>query len=229
VPWEHGVLLRTPSVPGYWDYNCVRVDADPGCDATALIARADELQPDVGHRKVEVEDEAAGARVRPGFAAAGWMDERLAFMLRESPPPAPHPQVEEAPYSDTRALRAQWYADHDEDPAGLEAFAAEQDTIVARRGLRAFVVRRAGVPVGFASLAVHEGAMEIDQLYVRAEQRGTGMGRALLETALAAGGQARAWIVADDEGRARALYERTGFATVWRPHAFIRLPEPVLS
>jgi ribosomal protein S18 acetylase RimI-like enzyme len=211
-------------VPGYWDYNCVRVDDDPGWDAPALIARADELQPDVQHRKVEIDDEAAGARVRPGFAAAGWMDERLAFMLREGPPPGPHPGVEEAPYSDTRALRARWYADHDEDPAALEAFAEAQETIVARRGLRAFVVRRAGRPVGYASLAVHEGAMEIDQLYVSPEQRGGGLGHALLETALAAGGQERAWIVADDEGRARALYERVGFATVWRQHAFVRPP-----
>jgi ribosomal protein S18 acetylase RimI-like enzyme len=46
----------------------------------------------------------------------------------------------------------------------------------------------------------------------------------LIETALAAGGRDVAWIVADDEGRARELYERLGFETVWRPHSFVRRP-----
>ena len=29
---------------------------------------------------------------------------------------------------------------------------------------------------------------------------------------------------ADDEGRARALYERLGFETVWTPHSLVRMP-----
>jgi ribosomal protein S18 acetylase RimI-like enzyme len=222
-PWEHGAVLRTPSVPTYWDYNCVRVENDPGWDAAELIARVDALQADVQHRKVEVEVEDAGERLRPGFAAAGWQTERLAFMRREGPLPEAHLSVEEAPFADTRALRAEWYADGPDTDAFID-FAAAQETVVSRRGLRAFVVREAGAPIGFASLAAGDGAVEIDQLYVRAQHRGRGLGRALVETALAAGGARVAWVVADDEGRARALYERTGFATVWRQHAFVRVP-----
>ena len=45
-----------------------------------------------------------------------------------------------------------------------------------------------------------------------------------MEAALAAGGRDVAWVVADDEGKARALYERLGFVTVWRQHAFVRQP-----
>ena len=30
--------------------------------------------------------------------------------------------------------------------------------------------------------------------------------------------------VADDEGRARSLYERLGFATVWRMYCFVQVP-----
>ncbi len=45
-----------------------------------------------------------------------------------------------------------------------------------------------------------------------------------MEAALAAGGREVAWVVADDEGRARALYERLGFETVWRLYAFVRQP-----
>ena len=86
--------------------------------------------------------------------------------------------------------------------------------------MRAFVVPGQG----FAWLAVGAGAVEIDSLYVTPASRGQGIGARLVETALAAGGHDVAWIVADDDGRARAFYERLGFETVWRPHGFVRRP-----
>jgi ribosomal protein S18 acetylase RimI-like enzyme len=75
-------------------------------------------------------------------------------------------------------------------------------------------------------LAVPEDqdAVEIDQLYVTPDARGHGIGGRLVEAAIAAGGRARAWVVADDAGQARALYERLGFETVWRRHAVTRPP-----
>jgi GNAT superfamily N-acetyltransferase len=216
--------VRTPTVPGYWDYNVVRVEGPaPGLEADALIAAADVLQQDLQHRKLEIEDEGTGERLRGAFAAAGWQTERLAFMRRDGPPPAPDPAVEEAPFADTRALRAEWYADSG-DPGAYVEFTEAQEAINARRGLRAFVIREAGAPVGFASLAGGPEAVEVDQLYLTPARRGGGRGRALLETALAAGGAPVARIVADDEGRARPLYERTGFITVWRPYWFVRVP-----
>ena len=86
--------------------------------------------------------------------------------------------------------------------------------------MRAFAIP----DVGFTLLAVGDEAAEIDALYVTPSARGHGIGARLIETALAAGGRDVAWIVADDEGRARELYERLGFETVWRPHSFVRRP-----
>jgi ribosomal protein S18 acetylase RimI-like enzyme len=91
--------------------------------------------------------------------------------------------------------------------------------------MRAFVVREAGgFPVGFTTLAVGADGVEIDQLYVTPSARGSGIGGRLVEAALAAGGRSTAWVIADDEGLARSLYERLGFETVWRQHAFVRQP-----
>jgi ribosomal protein S18 acetylase RimI-like enzyme len=83
--------------------------------------------------------------------------------------------------------------------------------------MRAFMVRDAG----FTTLAADA---EVDQLYVSPKARGQGIGAALLAAALRAAGSDVAWVVADDEGRARALYERLGFETVWRPCCFVRRP-----
>jgi GNAT superfamily N-acetyltransferase len=226
--WDHGAVLRTPSAPTYWDCNFVRVEsAAPGLDAPALMAAADELLAGMEHRKIEVEDEAAGARLRPAFAAAGWHTERLAVMLRTGPPPPAPAGVDEVPLAATRDLRAEWYVHGASDAEAMHRLAAEQEPIGARLGLRALVIRDDGRPIAFATLAPGDGAVEIDLLYVTPAHRGRGLGASLVHAALAAGGAERAWIEADDEDRPRRLYERLGFATVWRRHAFTRVPAAV--
>jgi ribosomal protein S18 acetylase RimI-like enzyme len=224
-PWAHGTVLRAPSAPSFWDANHVRVEG-PGADVTAaaLFAAADELLAGCAHRKVEVEDEAAGARLRPDFLAAGWVTDRLATLMRAGGGRA-WADVAEVGLPETHGLRAEWYLAFGNTPAEQRALAQAQDRLGARRGMRAFVVRdAAGAPLGFLTLAVGEDAVEIDQLYVTPSARGRGVGGRLVEGALAAGGRDVAWVVADDEGRARALYERLGFETVWVQHAFLRQP-----
>ncbi len=106
--------------------------------------------------------------------------------------------------SATRALRREWSAEY-----GTEDFVVKQETIMARRGVRAFMAGEDG----FAALAVGPGAVEIESLFVTPSARGRGLGASLIATALAAGGEDVAWVVADDEGQARPLYERLGFET----------------
>ncbi len=186
----------------------------------------DELQADLRHRKLEIEDAAAGARLRPFFAEAGWVCDRNAGMRREGPG-RPHADVEEVTLADTRPLRVEWYLSYDHEPDTQDAIVSAEDRISVRRGMRAFVARGDdGFTAGFTLLAATEGedAAEIDQLYVTPDARSQGIGGRLVEAALAAGGRDVAWVVADDEGKARALYERLGFVTVWRQHAFVRQP-----
>ena len=216
-PWEHGSVLRTPSAPDYWDVNAVRVES-AGLSAAQLEAAADTLLADCSHRKLEVEDEATGEAARASFAAKGWTADRHAMMRRVGGA-RPHDDVEEVPLAATRELDIEWVSDYDNIESVLR-FAEQREPILERRGMRAFAIP----DVGFTLLAVGEGAVEIDALYVTPTARGQGVGTRLLETALSAGGRDVAWVVADDEGRARALYERLGFETVWRPYSFLRRP-----
>ena len=229
-PWHHGTVVRATEMPTYWDYNAVRVeDGDPGLSAEELIEAADVLQEGLAHRRLELEDAGAGARLRADFESAGWASERLAWMRRAGPPPRPSPSVEEVPYAATRELRdawhrgSEWWAD---DPAA-EHFLELEESVAARRASRAFTIQEAGEPVAFVTLWAppDAGAAEVEQAFTLPERRGAGLGGALVTSALAAARREIGWIVADDEGRPKRLYERLGFRTVWVQYAFIRYPE----
>ena len=81
-PWAHGTVVRTDDAPSFYEYNLARVEGPhppgPGPDAEALAAAAEPVLAGLGHRRIEVEDTVAGARLAPGFAAMGWVVERLA-------------------------------------------------------------------------------------------------------------------------------------------------------
>ena len=220
-PWAHGSVLRSPLAPDWWDANMVRLEGpDPGLSAAELMAALDELQADLQHRRVLIEDEAAGVRLRDDFADAEWETERLVMLLRSGPPPDAPPDVAEAPYADTRALRLEWHHSSDWGDEALHLDSA--DAVAIRIGTRAFVTR--GEIVGFCSMYSGDDAAEIDQAYVTPSARGRGLGARLISAALAAGGHHTNWIVADDEGRPKGLYQRLGFEPAWRWHTFTRLP-----
>jgi ribosomal protein S18 acetylase RimI-like enzyme len=235
-PWERGTVVALTTVPSYYDFNAVRVEGpDPDLEAAELLATVDRLQAGLEHRRIEFDDPAAGARLRPALVAAGYVGERLAWMLRSGPPPAAARDVEEVPFPATRDLRARWHRGEDWSGDELEVldFLDHQDAVAARRGLRAFAVRGdagagrpPGAPVAFATLIARHDAVEVEQVFALPDRRGAGVGSALIETALAHGGRDRAWIVADADGRARRLYERLGFEQVWIQYAFVRYPEP---
>jgi GNAT superfamily N-acetyltransferase len=111
-------------------------------------------------------------------------------------------------------LRGEWYG-----PEQVQHI-IDAEPYAARRGTRALLAPGKG----FAWFTVGPEAMELDQLYVSESARGAGLGQALIAATLAAGGREPAWVFADDEGLAMALYARNGFAPVWRFYAFTRLP-----
>lgn len=226
-PWEHGTAVRCTRFPEFWNYNSLRVEgADPGVSADALVHAADVLQGDLAHRQIEVEDEAAGARLRPAFEALGWAAERFAW-LRLSAALPPGPPMAEATFAATRPLRLEWAR---AVALGKEAGMADrladmEEAVAAIRGTRALLARdEAGTPTGFAAFVADAGGAEIDQVYVSEALRDRGLGGALVSGAVRAGGAPETFIVADDEGDSKRLYERLGFEPVWAQHVFTRRP-----
>ena len=230
-PWAHGTVARAPDVPNYYDYNLARVEGgDPGLDAEALAAAAEPALEGLAHRRIEVEDVAAGARLRPGFEAMGWVTERLAFLHRELPGPevaAPAgAELRVDGFEASRPLRLAWQG---ESPWGDPPdFVLTEEAVAARRGTRSAIGSVDGEPAGFAAFSAAGDAVEVELVFCLPGRRGGGLGGALVARALteaAAGGARQALIEADDEGDAKRLYERLGFRTVWRRHSFTRRPQ----
>jgi GNAT superfamily N-acetyltransferase len=214
-------------MPTFWFFNSLRVEGpDSGVSADALVHAADVVQGHLAHRLVEVEDEAAGRRLRPGFAALGWAAERLAWLELEGVP-AGAPEFDEVPFPETRRLRLEWASGSpwDTDPEARERFSEHEDRTAELRGSRALIARDAGgAPVGFASFRRDGDTAEIEQVYVTESRRGHGTGGALVTAAVRAAGAPATFIVADDEGDSKRLYQRLGFREAWIQHVFTRKP-----
>jgi GNAT superfamily N-acetyltransferase len=226
-PWEHGTVVRCSRLPEFWSYNSLRVEgAAPTLGVDALVHASDVLQGDLGHRQVEVEDEATGARLRAGFEALGWAAERLAWMRLAGPPP-PGPDFDEVPFSGTRPLRLEWTraAPWAPDERAAERFADAEAEVAAVRDSRALLARdAAGEPIAFTVFVAEGGGAEIDQAYVTPSQRGRGVGGALVAAAARVAAAVDTFIVADDEGAPKRLYARLGFEPIWIQYVFTRRP-----
>ena len=231
MPWEHGTSVRCSAHPGFWDYNSLRLEGpDPGASADDLAVAAERFQEGLRHRRIEVEDEAAGGRLRPAFEHLGWRTSRLVWLALSEPPAGP--DFEEVPVEITRELRLEW--------ARSEAFeiserefrrqADAEEDVARRRGLRALVERAGdGRPVGYVTFFTDGETAEVEQAYVEPALRGRGTGGGLVAAAARAGGASETFIVADDEGDPKRLYQRLGFRSVWIQHEFTRRPSAALG
>jgi GNAT superfamily N-acetyltransferase len=229
-PWAHGTVVRATDVPNFYEYNLARVEGpDPGLSAEELAEAAEPHLSGLTHRRIDVEDAEAGARVRPGFEAMGWVAERAAYLHRELPAAArsgPHgAELRVEAFEASRPLRLGWQGESiwDDGPD----FVLTEEAVAARRGTRCVVGYVDGEPAGFSAFSVRGETAEVELVFCLPERRNGGLGGDLVTRALAeayAGGATHALIEADDEGASKRLYERLGFRTVWVRHAFTRRP-----
>jgi ribosomal protein S18 acetylase RimI-like enzyme len=224
-PWEFGTVVRATRYPTYFDLNVVRVEREPRMEAEDLIAFADEALAGLRHRRIDIEEAAAGDPLRAGFEQRGWLHERLVWMRHEEglpPGPVPAVDVEQVAYDVVTHLRVAWSKEDFPDLDLSDHLDAARD--VARRlDAQVFAAFDRAAPVGYAQLERLGRRAEVAQVYVHPEHRGRGIGTALTCTAIdAAGDVDELWIVGDDEGRAKHLYHRLGFRPAWTAVELLR-------
>jgi len=85
-------------------------------------------------------------------------------------------------------------------------------------GIHFLVARRAGVATGCGALRFADGYAEIKRMYVRPDQRGAGIGRAILDALCLAAAARGVGLVRLETGIAQPeaiqLYERAGFSRI---------------
>jgi ribosomal protein S18 acetylase RimI-like enzyme len=224
--WDAGTVVRATRYPSYFDFNLVRVERDPGMSVESLVAFADEALAEHAHRRIDFELADLAEPLRASFAKNGYASERLVWMRHETARPCVPDgiPVEEVPYDTVRPLRVGWF-EEDFPEAQLGGHIAEAREVHLLLGARIFAVLDGGEPVGYAQLERPGRSAEVTQVYVRADHRGRGLGTALTRAAIDAAGEVDdLWIVADDEGRPKALYERLGFRAAWTMVELLRLP-----
>lgn len=209
-PWAYGTHVRASRFPTYFDFNCLRLEHGSP-PAAELLAAADELLGDLGHRKIEVEHAALGERLRPAFQAAGWRTERLVWMVLDGEPDAPEGDVEEVDFAAIRPLRAEWANDF--SPEEIAAFAPVEEEVARLLRCRCFVAGR--------DAFVLFSPDEVRAVYTTPAARGRGLARRLVGAAVRAM-DGPAVIVADDEDSPKELYARVGFVPAWIMWEFVR-------
>jgi GNAT superfamily N-acetyltransferase len=214
-----GTALLFPELPNVWSINYVVAERDlDAATAEALAAEADHLlgRPGLTHRKVEVWDETAGARLADEFRTLGWhVEHDLVFVHRRPPDRAPDlSSVEEV---DVETLLPAWKAGISPDFAGKQDVVrqlAEHKRVLAADGARFFAARVDGAIASYCDLYLDEDTAQIESVMTLERFRNRGLARAVVMAALEAaraGGHDLVFLLADDADWPKALYEKLGF------------------
>ena len=225
VDVPQGTVLRTPSLPGAWSANCVRLEGpQPGIS----LAEAEELAavhvPDVAYRHVEVEDEATADRLAAEARAAGWeVDLEVIMALGDAPGlDVDTSRVREGDLQEVLDLLEVWFVEEEEiDGPGMLADLRE----LARREHSSTPERRfvvddpPGRPAAMTTVRERDRVGQVEDVFALPDVRGRGHGRALIARATAFArddDHDLVFIVADDEGWPKQLYAKAGFAPIGR-------------
>jgi GNAT superfamily N-acetyltransferase len=229
-PSPYGVALLDPALPGVWSRNFLLANTELEASAGELAAEADRLLGEAGvrHRKVEVFDADAGARLEPGFRALGWNAECDVIMVARRDPDRrlDTSLVEEVTVDElVPAWTDGWRADPDivgEDVARqlVENKRRLSDVV----DTRFFATREEGEVASYCELYSDGSAAQIENVLTLERFRNRGLARAMVSRALDEardGGHDLVFLLADRDDWPRKLYEKLGFDEVGHIWEFV--------
>ena len=235
VPFRFGTAYFHSQLPRVWSRNYLVAETDLAEASTELLAaEADRLQGAAGltHRKIEVYDEEAGARLAPGFRELGWDVQCDVIMVarREPDRPADLSLVEEVGIDE---LEPAWDEGTRSEPYGkdeevVRQLSANHRVVVAARDARLFAARVDGTIASFCDLYSKGDIGQIEAVMTLGEFRNRGLARATVLAALAASresGHDLTFLLADRDDWPKELYSKLGFDEIGHVYEFIR-PSP---
>jgi ribosomal protein S18 acetylase RimI-like enzyme len=224
-----GRAFFRPALPLVWDLNFVRLERlDGSVTAETLAAVTEHALRGYGHRKVNVDDEAEGARLAPGFASLGWQPDRSLVMVHRGSTGA---------VAAAEVAELDWY----DFGTGVEDFSRElgRPQEVGRQlalrhrataevtGVRWFGAHAGRHVAAFCELYSDGRTAQIETVVTLGPYRGRGLGTKVVLAALAAArGHDLVFLVADADDWPKGWYARLGFEPEGLLYRFIRAPKP---
>ena len=215
-----GVLLRSPSEAQAYVGNQLLLDGPQLHDPRGLIARLDELQQGLGHRRAYIQDDEHGARLHAGLLTHGWGGGAEVVMVLPDDvelPPATATMVDDARL---RALETRTNAEFGLPPDVGAQLIRIRARAAAAYGARGFVaVAPDGSDAAHATLYSDGTTAQIEDVATLVAFRGQGLATAAVVAAARAardGGHDPVFLVADADDWPRHFYAKLGFVTLTR-------------
>jgi len=220
-----GTVLSTPSLPGAWSVNAVRLE---GPQPQLTLADASGLcrshLADVPYDHVLVEDEQTADRLGALAREEGWRVDRELVMALEHPPERDVDtiRVREGDLEEVLDLTDEWFVEEGE--ATTPAIAADLREMTRREHAatpeRRFVVDDPpGRAAAMTSMRERDRVCQLEDVYVRPDVRRRGHARALVTHAAAFARRDDhevVFILADEDDWPQRLYASVGFAPIGR-------------
>jgi GNAT superfamily N-acetyltransferase len=230
-PSPYGVALLDPDLPRVWSRNFLLANIDrEDASAAKLAGETDRLLAGVGarHRKVEVFDGGAGARLEPGFRALGWNAECDVIMVARRDPDrlVDTSIVDEVTVDD---LVPTWTEGWRTDPDVLGEEVTRQ--LVENKRLlgsvvdtRFFAARVADDVASYCELYSDGSTAQIENVLTLERFRNRGLARATVSRALEEardGAHDLVFLIADRDDWPKELYAKLGFDEVGHIWEFV--------
>ncbi len=220
-----GTVLGTPSLPGAWSVNALRLEGpQPDLSLAEAAALCRAQLPDLPYVHLIVDDEPTADRLIAAARPDGWrVDRRLVMALAGTPDRAVDTgRVREGDLEEVLDLTDEWYVEEGE--ATTPAIAADLREMSRREHAatpeRRFVIDDPpGRLAAMTSMRERDRVCQLEDVYVLPDARGRGHARALVThaTAYARGDDHDlVFIVADEDDWPQRLYASVGFAPLGR-------------
>ena len=221
-----GPALFNDTLSTIWSLNVLRAEQPGDATAEEIVAEADRVQAELGHRRVILPPGAAV--LEEGFRRLGWKPDHFLFMVyRGGGEPADTARVEEVEPRRLRRLREEiireWQPDADEKTVS-EMNAANLLQVKAANS-RIFGIVEAGEVVSSAQLFSDGGTAQVEDVATLPAYRGRGHAKALVNRAVeeaVAGNHEFIFLVAEGHDWPKKLYNRLGFEQVGSRFAFLK-------
>lgn len=217
-----GTVLRTPSLPGKWSFNVLRVeDEHVSLGIPELAALVREHLGDLPWHAIDLEHPRAADRLEAPLRDAGYEIERAVVMGLDRTPDrvVDTSAVRAATVEDLRDLELAWIAEDEDAAKADDLMAAWAREHAARPEIRFVVDDEDGRPAAMTLLRWHARTAQVEDVFTRPDARGRGHARTLVTHALAVAqehGHDHVFILADADDTPQQLYARLGFSVIGR-------------